>query len=172
MSLKEDDRTVQNESKYCFEQKWREFCLWQEDISEGQWPHSTKWAKKLLRKNWREFCLCKRLLFVMHQTHSTQLMRKLCQKIGEHSVHAEDCFAQFIGHTVHRPESWLELEWPKSRPCNRLMHRCAALGYLKNFAKVWQELHPCDWVCLRLARVDTSKQIEKRKTMFASLMSI
>ena len=60
----------------------------------AEYPASQKGASK----NWREL----RCLFsFVYRLHSTQQMRKLCQKIGEHSVHAKDCFAQCIGHTVH-----------------------------------------------------------------------
>ena len=73
----------------------------------AEYPASQKGASK----NWREFRLCKRLSFVVYRLHSTQQMRKLCQKIGEHSVHANDCSAQRIGHTVHSEQREGSAAW-------------------------------------------------------------
>ena len=97
--------------KVVSEKKWREFRPCRSHFSVAKRPHSTQRARKVPWKNWREFRLCKRLFFVMHRLHSTQQMRKLCQKIGEHSVHANDCFAQCIGHTVHSEQREGSAAW-------------------------------------------------------------
>ena len=77
----------------------------------AKWPHSTQRAREVSWKNWREFRLCTRLFFLTHRLHSTQQTRKLCQKIGEHSVHAHDCFPQCIGHTVHSEQREGSAAW-------------------------------------------------------------
>ena len=73
----------------------------------AEYPAGQKGASK----KWREFRPCKRLSFVVYRLHSTQQMRKLCQKFGEHSVHADDSFAQCIGHTVHSEQREGSAAW-------------------------------------------------------------
>ena len=57
-------------------------------------------SQETTSKNWREFRPCQRLFFV-HRPHSTQQSKNHSKKIGENSVHADDCFPQCIGRTVH-----------------------------------------------------------------------
>mgnify|MGYP006233798421 CR=1 FL=1 len=73
----------------------------------AEYPASQKGASK----NWREFRLCKRLSFVAYRLRSTRQMKKQYQKNGEHSVHANDCFAQCIGHTVHSEQREGSAAW-------------------------------------------------------------
>ena len=87
--------------KVVSEKNWREFCPCRSHFFVAKRPHSTQRAREVSWKKSREFRLCTRLFFLTHRLHSTQQTRKLCQKTGEHSVHAHDCFLQCIGPTVH-----------------------------------------------------------------------
>ena len=97
--------------KVVSEKKWREFRPCRSHFFVAKRPHSTQRAREVSWKNWREFRLCTRLFFLTHRLHSTQQTRKLCQKIGEHSVHAHDCFPQCIGHTVHSEQREGSAAW-------------------------------------------------------------
>ena len=79
---------------------WRELrpCRYPFSLREAaaQFTASHETASKI----WREFRPCQRLFFV-HRSQSTQQTKNHSKKIGENSVHADDCFSQCIGRTEH-----------------------------------------------------------------------
>ena len=79
---------------------WRELRLCRYPFSLREAVAQFTASQETTSKNWREFRPCQRL-FLVHRPHSTQQSKNQSKKIGDNSVHADDCFSQCIGRTVH-----------------------------------------------------------------------